>query len=53
MEKEGAEGAEIVHDTCGGEIRGYRPLEEQPGEGVKCIVTGKPAKYWAYVARAY
>lgn len=53
MEKDGAEGAEIVHDKCGGEIRGYRPYEQQPGEDVKCIVTGKPAKYWAYVARAY
>lgn len=53
MGKEGAEGANKIHDVCGGEIRGYRPMEEQPGEGVKCIVTGQPAKFWAYVARAY
>ena len=53
MGKEGAEGAERIHDLCNAEIRGYQPLEQQPGEGVKCIVTGKPAKYWAYVARSY
>ncbi|KAH0789282.1 prolyl-tRNA synthetase [Histomonas meleagridis] len=53
MDKSGADGADEIHEKCGGEIRGYRPLEQQPGEGVKCIITGKPAKYWAYVARAY
>lgn len=53
MGKEGKEGAERVHDVCGGEIRGYRPFEQQPGEDVKCLITGKPAKFWAYVARAY
>jgi len=53
MGKEGKDGAEIVHEKCGGEIRGYRPYEQQPGEGVKCLITGKPAKYWAYVARSY
>ena len=53
MSKEGKEGAERVHAICGGEIRGYRPLEQQPGEGIKCCITGKDAKYWAYVARAY
>ena len=53
MGKDGAEGAELIHEKCGAEIRGYRPFEQQPGEGVKCIVTGKPAKYWAYVARSY
>ncbi|EAX95853.1 Anticodon binding domain containing protein [Trichomonas vaginalis G3] len=53
MGKEGKEGAERVHDICGGEIRGYRPFEEQPAEGVKCLLTGKPAKFWAYVARSY
>ena len=53
MGKEGAEGAEKIHDLCNAEIRGWQPLEQQPGEGVTCIVTGKPAKFWAYVARAY
>jgi prolyl-tRNA synthetase len=53
MGREGAEGAEKIHEQCGGEIRGYRPLEEQPSAGETCIVTGQPAKYWAYVARAY
>lgn len=53
MTKEGAEGAERIHDMCNAEIRGWQPLEQQPGEGIKCIVTGKPAKYWAYVARSY
>lgn len=53
MEKDGSEGAERIHDICGGEIRGYDPNEQQPDGSVNCIVTGKPAKYWAYVARAY
>jgi len=53
MTKDGAEGVQYIHERCGGEIRGYRPLEQQPGEGIKCIITGKPAKFWAYVARSY
>jgi prolyl-tRNA synthetase len=53
MSAEGAEGANIIHERCGGEIRGFRPLEDQPNAGETCIVTGQPAKYWAYVARAY
>jgi prolyl-tRNA synthetase len=53
MGKEGGEGAKIVHDACGGEIRGYRPEEEGPPEGTVCVVTGLPARFWAYVARAY
>ena len=53
MGKDGKEGDERVHEVCGGEIRGFRPTEERPPEGMKCLITGKPAKYWAYVARAY
>jgi prolyl-tRNA synthetase len=53
MGKEGKDAAELIHETSGGEIRGFRPTEERPAEGVVCIVTGLPAKYWAYVARAY
>jgi prolyl-tRNA synthetase len=53
MAKEGKDAAELIHEKSGGEIRGFNPTEEQPGEGVACIATGLPAKYWAYVARAY
>jgi prolyl-tRNA synthetase len=53
MGKEGADEAQRLRERCGGEIRGYRPMEKPPDQGVKCIVTGLPAKYWAYVARAY
>ena len=53
MGKEGKEAVERIHEKCGGEIRGWIPTEEQPGEGVKCLLTGKPAKFWAYIARAY
>eukprot|EP00003_Mantamonas_plastica_P014749 TRINITY_DN2543_c0_g1_i1.p1 TRINITY_DN2543_c0_g1~~TRINITY_DN2543_c0_g1_i1.p1 ORF type:complete len:408 (-),score=147.66 TRINITY_DN2543_c0_g1_i1:53-1276(-) len=50
---DGEAGDKEIHEICGGEVRGWDPLEEQPGDDVKCIVTGKPAKYWGYVARAY
>jgi prolyl-tRNA synthetase len=53
MAKEGGKGAEEIHTLCGGEIRGFRPEEPTPPEGTKCLVTGDPAKFWAYIARAY
>eukprot|EP00741_Cyanophora_paradoxa_P022386 tig00021463_g21612.t1 len=42
-----------VHEICGGEVRGFRPDEAPPAEGTKCLITGQPAKYWAYAARSY
>eukprot|EP01086_Lenisia_limosa_P009692 TRINITY_DN33268_c0_g1_i1.p1 TRINITY_DN33268_c0_g1~~TRINITY_DN33268_c0_g1_i1.p1 ORF type:complete len:550 (+),score=237.80 TRINITY_DN33268_c0_g1_i1:32-1651(+) len=53
MEKEAKEADEKIHEATGGEVRGYMPHEEAPAEGTVCAVTGKPAKYWGYVARAY
>ncbi|KAJ4456699.1 putative Proline--tRNA ligase [Paratrimastix pyriformis] len=44
---------ERVHELCGGEVRGFSPAEEVPAPGTLCIITGKPATVWAYVARAY
>jgi len=53
MDMDGKEGDARVHELCGGEVRGFAPSEVPPPEGTRCIITGKPAKVWAYVARAY
>ncbi|KAH0576048.1 Prolyl-tRNA synthetase [Spironucleus salmonicida] len=37
--------------VVGAEIRGYDP--EAACEGELCVVTGAPAKFWCFVARAY
>lgn len=52
VEVEGKEGDEKIHDLCGGEIRGFVP-DEKVENGIKCLVTGKEATCYAYVARAY
>lgn len=37
--------------AAGAEVRGFVP--DEPCEGETCAVTGEPARFWAYVARAY
>lgn len=52
MEEEAKAVEETLRERFTGvEIRGYWPEEECEGE--TCLVTGKPARHWAYVARAY
>jgi prolyl-tRNA synthetase len=53
MGLDGEEGDKLVHEWTGGEVRGYRPGEAPPEEGVLCVATGKPAKFWGYAARCY
>eukprot|EP00033_Pygsuia_biforma_P001216 GCRY01001379.1.p1 GENE.GCRY01001379.1~~GCRY01001379.1.p1 ORF type:complete len:528 (-),score=200.74 GCRY01001379.1:254-1837(-) len=53
MDTEAKAADEKVHELCGAEVRGFVPSEEPPAEGTLCLITGKPAKYWAYVAKAY
>jgi len=43
----------IIREHTGGEVRGYVPTEVPPAAGVNCLVSGKQATVWAYVARAY
>jgi len=46
--------AEEIKSVCGGEVRGITfPEPEKPKDGAKCIVCGRPAKYVAWIARAY
>mmetsp|Transcript_13656 Transcript_13656/g.23400 ORF Transcript_13656/g.23400 Transcript_13656/m.23400 type:complete len:549 (+) Transcript_13656:75-1721(+) len=53
MGADAKESDKIVHETCGGEVRGFRPEEQPPPDGTKCLISGLPAKYWAYAARSY
>lgn len=53
MDKDGKGPAEFIREKTGGEIRGWSPTDNQPGEGTQCIISKNPAKYYAYVARAY
>jgi prolyl-tRNA synthetase len=53
MDHDGEEADKVVHELAGGEVRGWRPDEAPPEEGVMCIITGKPAKHWGYAARCY
>ncbi|GCA62015.1 proline-tRNA ligase, class IIa, archaeal-type [Kipferlia bialata] len=53
MDIEAKEFDDQIREATGGEIRGTRMGEGVPEEGVKCFLTGRPAKHWAYVARAY
>jgi prolyl-tRNA synthetase len=53
MDRDGTEDAENIRTQTGGEIRGWCPTEVQPPEGTKCIISNNPARYYAYVARAY
>lgn len=53
MNRDGAQNAEIIREKTGGEIRGWCPTEDQPPEGTQCIISGNPARFYAYVARAY
>ncbi|XP_049849055.1 proline--tRNA ligase 2-like [Schistocerca gregaria] len=49
---DGKEGEKIIQEKTNAEIRGYDPTETiEPG--MTCLVTGKPAKHWAYVAKSY
>ncbi|GKT21729.1 prolyl-tRNA synthetase, putative, partial [Aduncisulcus paluster] len=49
---DGQDADDEMRELTGGEVRGFLASEEHE-EGVKCLITGKPAKYWGYVARAY
>ncbi|KAJ3431901.1 prolyl-tRNA synthetase [Anaeramoeba flamelloides] len=50
---DGKEGDKKVHELTGGEVRGTLVGEEPPEEGTLCLITNKPAKVYAYVARSY
>ncbi|GKT36340.1 Proline-tRNA ligase, class IIa, archaeal-type like protein, partial [Aduncisulcus paluster] len=43
---DGQDADDEMRELTGGEVRGFLASEEQPEEGVKCLITGKPAKYW-------
>ena len=53
MDLDGEEADKVVHEIAGGEVRGWRPDEAAPADGITCIITGKPAKHWGYAARCY
>jgi prolyl-tRNA synthetase len=53
MNSDAKEADKIVHELCGGEVRGFVISEPPPIEGTQCIITHKPATVWAYVARSY
>jgi prolyl-tRNA synthetase len=53
MGEDGKETDKKVHELTGGEVRGHMVGEAAPEEGVKCIITGEPAKFWGYAARCY
>jgi len=50
---DGKRGDALVHEACGGEVRGFVAGEEAPPSNTTCIVTGEPAVVWGYVARSY
>lgn len=53
MEKDAKQYADLIKEKFAGDVRGIKyPFEKAPA-GQKCIVSGKEAKYWAYVARQY
>lgn len=42
-----------LREKTGMEVRGYSTTDPAPREGVNCAVSGKPAKCYVYIARAY
>ncbi|MFH0927125.1 MAG: proline--tRNA ligase [Candidatus Micrarchaeota archaeon] len=53
IEKDAKEFADIIKEKFSGDIRGIKYPHEEAPSGKKCVVSGKEAKYWVYVARQY
>lgn len=53
LEKDAKEFADVIKEKFSGDIRGIKYPHEEAPAGKKCIVSGKEAKYWVYVARQY
>ncbi|MEM2739851.1 MAG: hypothetical protein QXQ29_03525, partial [Candidatus Bathyarchaeia archaeon] len=45
---------EKLKEDYSAEVRGVRiDMEEEPPDGAKCIVCGRPAKHYVYIGRSY
>jgi len=53
LEKDAKEFADVIKEKFSGDIRGIKYPHEPSPKDKKCVVSGKEAKYWVYVARQY
>ncbi len=53
IDHDGEECYKRIKEDLGAEVRGVKFPEPEMAEGEKCIVCGRPAKYWVYIAKSY